>query len=162
MYGKVEGFNILKVFASLVWKWGYFQLPSAHKWTIPFGCVLWVLFVWVAVFCFSCFFVYFRFFTWFLYVCLIFFLQEKHMSSTDINALTRQKELLLQKLSTFEETNRTLRELLAEQQCREVRAAVCGTWLITGGCVVFWAGGEFWIWNLTTLFPSPAVDLVDP
>lgn len=46
------------------------------------------------------------------------------MSSTDINALTRQKELLLQKLSTFEETNRTLRELLAEQQCREVRAAV--------------------------------------
>ncbi|XP_066188777.1 outer dense fiber protein 2 isoform X1 [Sylvia atricapilla] len=44
---------------------------------------------------------------------------EKHMSSTDINALTRQKELLLQKLSTFEETNRTLRELLAEQQCRE-------------------------------------------
>ncbi|XP_064250025.1 outer dense fiber protein 2 isoform X2 [Passer domesticus] len=44
---------------------------------------------------------------------------EKHMSSTDINALTRQKELLLQKLSTFEETNRTLRELLAEHQSRE-------------------------------------------
>ncbi|XP_057230582.1 outer dense fiber protein 2 isoform X2 [Malurus melanocephalus] len=44
---------------------------------------------------------------------------EKHMSSTDINALTRQKELLLQKLSTFEETNRTLRELIAEQRCRE-------------------------------------------
>ncbi|XP_027733579.1 outer dense fiber protein 2 isoform X1 [Empidonax traillii] len=44
---------------------------------------------------------------------------EKHMSSTDISALTRQKELLLQKLSTFEETNRTLRELLAEQQNRE-------------------------------------------
>uniref|UniRef100_A0A8C0VR15 Outer dense fiber protein 2 n=1 Tax=Cyanistes caeruleus TaxID=156563 RepID=A0A8C0VR15_CYACU len=44
---------------------------------------------------------------------------EKHVSSTDINALTRQKELLLQKLSTFEETNRTLRELLAEQQSRE-------------------------------------------
>ncbi|XP_053852375.1 outer dense fiber protein 2 isoform X2 [Vidua macroura] len=44
---------------------------------------------------------------------------EKQMSSTDINALTRQKELLLQKLSTFEETNRTLRELLAEHQSRE-------------------------------------------
>ncbi|KAM4760842.1 outer dense fiber protein 2 isoform 3-T5 [Cyanocitta cristata] len=44
---------------------------------------------------------------------------EKHMSSTDINALTRQKELLLQKLSTFEETNRTLRELIAEQRTRE-------------------------------------------
>ncbi|XP_027543411.1 outer dense fiber protein 2 isoform X1 [Neopelma chrysocephalum] len=44
---------------------------------------------------------------------------EKHMSTTDITALTRQKELLLQKLSTFEETNRTLRELLAEQQNRE-------------------------------------------
>nr|XP_009502775.1 PREDICTED: outer dense fiber protein 2 isoform X4 [Phalacrocorax carbo] len=44
---------------------------------------------------------------------------EKHMSSSDINALTRQKELLLQKLSTFEETNRTLRELLREQQNRE-------------------------------------------
>uniref|UniRef100_A0A8C3H1W5 Outer dense fiber protein 2 n=1 Tax=Corvus moneduloides TaxID=1196302 RepID=A0A8C3H1W5_CORMO len=48
---------------------------------------------------------------------------EKHMSSTDINALTRQKELLLQKLSTFEETNRTLRELIAEQRAREVRDA---------------------------------------
>ncbi|KAM8796745.1 outer dense fiber protein 2 [Eudromia elegans] len=44
---------------------------------------------------------------------------EKHMSSSDINTLTRQKELLLQKLSTFEETNRTLRELLKEQQTRE-------------------------------------------
>ncbi|XP_071430527.1 outer dense fiber protein 2 isoform X1 [Pithys albifrons albifrons] len=44
---------------------------------------------------------------------------EKHMNSTDISALTRQKELLLQKLNTFEETNRTLRELLAEQRNRE-------------------------------------------
>ncbi|NWW82508.1 ODFP2 protein, partial [Climacteris rufus] len=44
---------------------------------------------------------------------------EKHMSTTDISALTRQKELLLQKLSTFEETNRTLRELLAQQRTRE-------------------------------------------
>ncbi|XP_009707964.1 PREDICTED: outer dense fiber protein 2 isoform X4 [Cariama cristata] len=44
---------------------------------------------------------------------------EKHMSSSDINTLTRQKELLLQKLGTFEETNRTLRELLREQHNRE-------------------------------------------
>ena len=42
------------------------------------------------------------------------------MTCTDINTLTRQKELLLQKLSTFEETNRTLRELLREQHCKEV------------------------------------------
>ncbi|XP_005413601.1 PREDICTED: outer dense fiber protein 2 isoform X2 [Chinchilla lanigera] len=44
---------------------------------------------------------------------------EKQMTCTDINTLTRQKELLLQKLSTFEETNRTLRDLLREQHCRE-------------------------------------------
>lgn len=47
------------------------------------------------------------------------------MSSSDINMLTRQKELLLQKLSTFEETNRTLRELLREQHEREVSSAEC-------------------------------------
>ncbi|XP_075761753.1 outer dense fiber protein 2 isoform X5 [Pelodiscus sinensis] len=44
---------------------------------------------------------------------------EKHMTGSDINTLTRQKELLLQKLSTFEETNRTLRDLLKEQHNRE-------------------------------------------
>ncbi|XP_021117589.1 outer dense fiber protein 2 isoform X7 [Heterocephalus glaber] len=44
---------------------------------------------------------------------------EKQMTCTDINTLTRQKELLLQKLGTFEETNRTLRDLLREQHCRE-------------------------------------------
>lgn len=42
------------------------------------------------------------------------------MTCTDINTLTRQKELLLQKLSTFEETNRTLRDLLREQHCKDV------------------------------------------
>ncbi|KAK2120389.1 Outer dense fiber protein 2 [Saguinus oedipus] len=46
---------------------------------------------------------------------------EKQMTCTDINTLTRQKELLLQKLSTFEETNRTLRDLLREQHCKEQR-----------------------------------------
>ncbi|XP_063139295.1 outer dense fiber protein 2 isoform X13 [Rattus norvegicus] len=45
---------------------------------------------------------------------------EKQMTCTDINTLTRQKELLLQKLSTFEETNRTLRDLLREQHCKEL------------------------------------------
>ncbi|XP_055982056.1 outer dense fiber protein 2-like [Sorex fumeus] len=44
---------------------------------------------------------------------------EKQMTSTDIHALKRQKELLLQKLCAFEETNRTLRELLREQHCKE-------------------------------------------
>ncbi|XP_059514189.1 outer dense fiber protein 2 isoform X4 [Myotis daubentonii] len=44
---------------------------------------------------------------------------EKQMTCTDINTLTRQKELLLQKLSTFEETNRTLRDLLKDQHCKE-------------------------------------------
>ncbi|XP_061333047.1 outer dense fiber protein 2 isoform X2 [Pezoporus flaviventris] len=44
---------------------------------------------------------------------------EKHMSSSDINTLTRQKELLLQKLTTFEETNQTLRQLLKEQHNKE-------------------------------------------
>ncbi|XP_063792580.1 outer dense fiber protein 2 isoform X2 [Pseudophryne corroboree] len=44
---------------------------------------------------------------------------EKRMTSTDINLLTRQKEILLEKLETFEETNRTLRALLREQHCRE-------------------------------------------
>ncbi|KAB1280286.1 Outer dense fiber protein 2 [Camelus dromedarius] len=44
---------------------------------------------------------------------------EKQMTCSDINTLTRQKELLLQKLSTFEETNRTLRDLLREQHCKE-------------------------------------------
>ncbi|XP_066223067.1 outer dense fiber protein 2 isoform X3 [Saccopteryx leptura] len=44
---------------------------------------------------------------------------EKQMTCTDINTLTRQKELLLQKLSTFEETNRTLRDLLRDQHSKE-------------------------------------------
>ncbi|KAM9720397.1 outer dense fiber protein 2 isoform 7-T7 [Dama dama] len=44
---------------------------------------------------------------------------EKQMTCSDINTLTRQKELLLQKLSTFEETNRTLRDLLRDQHCKE-------------------------------------------
>ncbi|CAJ0968269.1 unnamed protein product [Ranitomeya imitator] len=44
---------------------------------------------------------------------------EKRMTSTDFNLLTRQKESLLEKLNTFEETNRSLRTLLREQHCRE-------------------------------------------
>ncbi|CAO2638640.1 Outer dense fiber protein 2 [Lemmus lemmus] len=45
---------------------------------------------------------------------------EKQMTCTDINTLMMQKELLLQKVSTFAETNHTLRDLLREQQCKEV------------------------------------------
>ncbi|KAE8583032.1 hypothetical protein XENTR_v10020413 [Xenopus tropicalis] len=44
---------------------------------------------------------------------------EKRMTSTDVNLLTRQKELLLQKLNTFEDTNRSLRVLLREQHRQE-------------------------------------------
>ncbi|CAO2638638.1 Outer dense fiber protein 2 [Lemmus lemmus] len=44
---------------------------------------------------------------------------EKQMTCTDINTLMMQKELLLQKVSTFAETNHTLRDLLREQQCKE-------------------------------------------
>ncbi|CAO2597488.1 Outer dense fiber protein 2, partial [Lemmus lemmus] len=44
---------------------------------------------------------------------------EKQMTCTDIKTLMGQKELLLQKLSTFAETNRTLRDLLREQQCKK-------------------------------------------
>ncbi|KAM8934762.1 outer dense fiber protein 2 isoform 2-T2 [Pelodytes ibericus] len=46
---------------------------------------------------------------------------EKSMNSTDVNLLIRQKEVLLQKLNTFEATNRSLRSLLSEQHCREVK-----------------------------------------
>ncbi|XP_029469074.1 outer dense fiber protein 2 [Rhinatrema bivittatum] len=44
---------------------------------------------------------------------------EKRMTCTDINLLTRQKEILLQKLNTFEETNRTLRHLLRDRHSQE-------------------------------------------
>ncbi|EHB07969.1 Outer dense fiber protein 2 [Heterocephalus glaber] len=44
---------------------------------------------------------------------------EKQMTCTDINTLMRQTELLLQKLGTFEETNRTLQDLLREWRRRE-------------------------------------------
>ncbi|XP_014341650.1 outer dense fiber protein 2 isoform X1 [Latimeria chalumnae] len=47
---------------------------------------------------------------------------EKRMTSSDVNLLTRQKELLLQKLTTFETTNRTLRQLLREQHSQETDA----------------------------------------
>ncbi|XP_053323782.1 outer dense fiber protein 2-like [Spea bombifrons] len=44
---------------------------------------------------------------------------EKRMSSTDVNQLARQNEILLQKLSTCEGTNKALRTLLSEQHFRE-------------------------------------------
>ncbi|KAK7131393.1 hypothetical protein R3I94_016510 [Phoxinus phoxinus] len=45
---------------------------------------------------------------------------EKKMSGSDSSLLARQKELLLQKLETFEITNRALRHLLREQHSREM------------------------------------------
>lgn len=47
------------------------------------------------------------------------------MSSSDNNALSRQQLLLLQKLSTSEESNRALRDLLRKQHSREVSGAMC-------------------------------------
>ncbi|MGH0157217.1 UNVERIFIED_CONTAM: hypothetical protein FKN15_044025 [Acipenser sinensis] len=44
------------------------------------------------------------------------------MSGSEVNLIARQKELLVQKLETFETTNRTLRHLLREQHSREVGA----------------------------------------
>lgn len=49
-----------------------------------------------------------------------FFPQEKRMTGSESSVLARQKDLLLQKLDTFERTNRTLRRLLREQHEREV------------------------------------------
>uniref|UniRef100_A0A8C2GW62 Outer dense fiber protein 2 n=1 Tax=Cyprinus carpio TaxID=7962 RepID=A0A8C2GW62_CYPCA len=48
------------------------------------------------------------------------FVQEKKMSGSDSMLLARQKELLLQKLETFESTNRALRHLLREQHSQEM------------------------------------------
>ncbi|XP_026196052.1 outer dense fiber protein 2 [Anabas testudineus] len=42
------------------------------------------------------------------------------LSGCESSLLTRQKELLLQKLDTFEATSRTLRHLLKEQHCSEM------------------------------------------
>ncbi|XP_066568786.1 outer dense fiber protein 2 isoform X2 [Amia ocellicauda] len=47
---------------------------------------------------------------------------EKRMSGSDASLLARQKELLMQKLETFEGTNRTLRHLLREQHSHETDA----------------------------------------
>ncbi|CAO2596498.1 Outer dense fiber protein 2 [Lemmus lemmus] len=41
---------------------------------------------------------------------------EKQMNCTDMDTLMMQKELLLQKLSTFQDTNRKLQDLLRDQQ----------------------------------------------
>jgi len=45
----------------------------------------------------------------------------KRRSGSDSSVLARQKEMLLQKLETFETTNRTLRQLLREQRDPQVR-----------------------------------------
>ena len=46
--------------------------------------------------------------------------QDKRMSAADTTLLTRQREMLLQKLDEFERTNKALRRLLREQQATEV------------------------------------------
>ncbi|XP_051893106.1 outer dense fiber protein 2 isoform X2 [Pristis pectinata] len=47
---------------------------------------------------------------------------EKQMSTSECNLLSRQKELLIQKLETFESSNRAVRELLKEQHAQETDA----------------------------------------
>lgn len=42
------------------------------------------------------------------------------MSAADTTLLTRQREMLLQKLDEFERTNKALRRMLREQQATEV------------------------------------------
>ena len=48
------------------------------------------------------------------------------MSNTDSNRLAKQKDLLLEKLSDFESTNRTLRRLLRDQHYAETAAIRVG------------------------------------
>ncbi|XP_051955423.1 outer dense fiber protein 2-like [Xyrauchen texanus] len=45
---------------------------------------------------------------------------EKKTSGSDSSLLAQKKDLLLQKLETFESTNRALRHLLREQHSREM------------------------------------------
>ncbi|XP_062929729.1 outer dense fiber protein 2 isoform X2 [Mobula hypostoma] len=47
---------------------------------------------------------------------------EKQMSTSECNLLSRQKELLMQKLETFDASNRTVRDLLKEQHAQETDA----------------------------------------
>ncbi|XP_069465265.1 outer dense fiber protein 2 isoform X1 [Ambystoma mexicanum] len=48
---------------------------------------------------------------------------EKNVSCADVNKVAQAKEKLLEKLDTFEETNRALRTLLREQQSKEEDSA---------------------------------------
>lgn len=57
---------------------------------------------------------------WCLCPCLSFCLLVKRLSGSESSVLAHQRELLLQKLETFESTNRTLRHLLREQQGSQV------------------------------------------
>ena len=42
------------------------------------------------------------------------------MSAGDVSLLTRERELLMQKLNEFEKTNRVVRKLLRENKNKEV------------------------------------------
>ena len=46
--------------------------------------------------------------------------QDKRMSAGDVSLLTRERELLMQKLNEFEKTNRVVRKLLRENKNKEV------------------------------------------
>lgn len=47
------------------------------------------------------------------------------MTAADTTLLTRQREMMLQKLDEFERTNKALRRLLREQQATEVLKQLC-------------------------------------
>ena len=84
------------------------------------------------------------------------------MSAADTTLLTRQREMLLQKLDEFERTNKALRRLLREQQATEVlqgnlilyssrwgfssHRRCCILRLLFSVCWLF-LSSSFWLWS---------------
>lgn len=84
------------------------------------------------------------------------------MSAADTTLLTRQREMLLQKLDEFERTNKALRRLLREQQATEVLQSNLilynSPWgfcihrrLLFSVCWLFFSS-SFWLWSCCRLF----------
>ena len=77
----------------------------------------------------------FRYFDWTIS-------QDKRMSAADTTLLTRQREMLLQKLDEFERTNKALRRLLREQQATEVCTKCFFYYYYKIACLVMWTYGS--------------------
>ena len=58
------------------------------------------------------------------------------MSAADTTLLTRQREMLMQKLDEFERTNKSLRRLLREHQTTEVLSLLTGGLGTSGGDII--------------------------